>query len=74
MNYEIGHEVEVYIPRGDNPDHRYHGHQGTVIDILEDDLSELTDTPGRGKIYTVEFDEPGQEQADFRYSDLEPQK
>ena len=53
MNYEIGDEVEVYIPGVDDPDRRYHGQQGTVIDILEDDFSELTDTPGRGKIHTV---------------------
>ena len=71
MKYCTGDRVEAYIPLADDPVHRYHGKTGEVIEVLADDLSQSLDTPGRGFIYTVEFDEPGLEPADFRASDLQ---
>ena len=71
MKYCTGDRVEAYIPVANDPDHRYHGKEGEVVDVLEDDLSQAFDTPGRGFIYTVEFDEVGLEPADFRPSDLQ---
>ena len=64
--------VEVYIPIRDDPDHRYHGKQGEVIDTLEDDLGTSFENTVRGVIYTVRFNDPNLETADFRYDDLQP--
>lgn len=71
MNYEIGDQVEVYIPLGNDPDHRYHGETGEITNIFEDNLDEILETPGRGHIYTVKFDNPDIDTAEFRYTDLE---
>lgn len=71
MSYSVGDEVEVYIPRGSDPDHRYHGETGEVVDVLEDQLSEALETPERGYLYTVEFDSPEIDEADFRGDDLQ---
>lgn len=45
MGYENGDRVRVDIPDVDDPDHRYHGEVGTVEEVLEDDLSGITDDP-----------------------------
>lgn len=71
MDYPIGARVQVYIPHGDDPDHRYHGEIGEIVEILEDDLGELMDAPGRSRLYTVEFEENNLEATEFRYDDLE---
>jgi ribosomal protein L21E len=72
MEYSTGDRVVVYIPRAADPDHRYHGEKGRVVDVLADDLSQAFDSPDRGYIYTVEFDSSGLESADFRFSDIQP--
>lgn len=71
MKYCTGDRVEAYIPLADDPDHRYHGKTGKVVDVLADDLSQSLDTPDRGFIYTVEFDDPELDSADFRFTDLQ---
>lgn len=71
MRYFTGDRVEAYIPMADDPDHRYHGETGEVLKVLNDDLSQAFDTSDRGFLYTVEFDNPGLESADFRFSDLQ---
>lgn len=71
MEYDTGDKVQVYIPLANDPEHRYHGEIGEIIDIFEDALGELTDSPGRGRIFTVRFDDPQLDDADFRYSDLQ---
>ena len=71
MKYDIGDRVEAYIPKVDDPDRRYHGKKGEVVEVLEDGLSQALDTPDRGFIYTIEFDDPDLGSADFRSSDLE---
>lgn len=72
MEYSVGDRVEVYIPRADDPDHQYHGTVGKVVDVFEDDLSDVIGNPSRGYLYTVTFDDPALEPADFRYDDLQP--
>lgn len=71
MEFSKGDQVQVYIPQASDPDHRYHGETGVVMDVMQDDLADITDTPGRGHIYTVKFDDPDLEPADFRYDDLQ---
>lgn len=71
MEYSIGDEVQIYIPRADDPDHRYHGEVGEVVDSLNDNLSELTGNTRRGEIYTVIFEDTELETADFRHDNLE---
>lgn len=70
--YNEGDMVEVYIPIPDDPDHGYHGKTGEIVDILKDDLSDVTDSPSRGFLYTVAFDDPELDTVDFRYDDLHP--
>lgn len=72
MEYDVGDRVEVYLPRADDPDHRYHGKAGEVVDVFEDDLADVTRNPSRGYLYTVRFDDPALEPTDFRYDDLQP--
>jgi hypothetical protein len=39
IKYDVGDEVQVYIPHEDDPDHEHHEEMGEVVDILEDKLS-----------------------------------
>lgn len=71
MKYGVGDRVQVYIPRADDPEHRYHGRTGEVVDVFEDDLSDILDNPCRGYLYTVDFEDPELEPTDFRYDDLQ---
>ena len=42
--FTTGDRVRVDIPDTIDPDHdRYHGLHGTVVEVLEDDVSEFTD-------------------------------
>ena len=68
MEYEEGDLVEVYIPDTDDVDSKYHRCKGEVVDVLEDDLSELTGNPEDDFLYTVDLEEDGTQ--DFRYGDL----
>jgi hypothetical protein len=71
MEYSIGDEVQVYIPKADDPDHQYHGEVGEIVDVLDDQLSELSGNPSRGELYTIKFEDTELATADFRYDDLE---
>ena len=68
MKYDIGDEVVVEIPNEKDPDHCYHGEIGEVIDILEDDLSDITEDTKDDYLYTVELENDVSH--GFRYSDL----
>lgn len=72
MEYEIGDEVQVYLPLPDDPDHRYHGKVGEIVDVFEDELSEVTGNPSQSYLYTVDFDDPSLDVTDFRYDDIHP--
>lgn len=72
MAFDVGDRVQAHIPRADDVDHRYHGEVGEITDIFTDELSDVMGNPSRGYIYTVAFDDPALEPADFRYDDLQP--
>lgn len=69
MPYDEGDYVEVYIPDSSDPDHRLHGYEGEITDILEDDLSGLTGDSEDDFLYTVDLEQNGSH--DFRYNDLQ---
>lgn len=71
MDFTEGDQVEVYIPTPDDPEHRYHGKTGEIVDVFEDDLSDVTGNPSRGCLYTVAFEDPELDTADFRYDNLQ---
>lgn len=69
MKYDKGDYVEVCIPDSSDPDHRFHGYEGEVVDILKDELSGITGDPEDDFLYTVDLEQDGSQ--DFRYDDLE---
>jgi len=71
MEFVKGERVEIYIPTPDDPEHRYHGKTGVIVDVFEDDLSSVTGNPSRGRLYTVAFEDAELDKAEFRYDDLQ---
>lgn len=66
-----GERVRVDIPDETDPDHdSYHGRQGTIEDILADDVDEETGDERDSYIYRIKFDDG--ETVDFRWRDLRP--
>jgi ribosomal protein L21E len=66
-----GDRVRVDIPDTTDPDHdRYHGVHGTVVDVLEDEVSEVTGDDRDETIFRVELENG--KTADFRWRDLRP--
>jgi len=70
-SYELGDRVRVIIPDASDPDHRYHGKVGTVVEVNVDGLGGLTGNPDDSYIYTIELDDEELGSVDFRYRDLE---
>jgi ribosomal protein L21E len=69
--FETGDRVRIDIPNETDPDYtQYHGREGTIIDLLTDDASEITSDPRDRTIYRVELDD--ETIADFRWRDLRP--
>jgi hypothetical protein len=69
--FTTGDRVRVDIPDETDPDHdRYHGLHATVVEVLEDDVSEITGDDHDAVIYRVELET--EEMADFRWRDLRP--
>jgi ribosomal protein L21E len=68
MRYEVGDEVQIEITDRTDPDHRYHGNTGEIVEILEDDLGDLTESDSDSFLYTVRLD--NNEKHGFRYEDL----
>jgi ribosomal protein L21E len=69
--FTTGDRVRVDIPDTTDPDHdRYHGLHGTVVEVLEDDVSEITGDDRDAVIYRIELE--NEETADFRWRDLRP--
>ena len=69
--FTTGDRVRVDIPDTTDPDHdRYHGLHGTVVEVLEDDVSEITGDDHDAVIYRIELE--NEETADFRWRDLRP--
>lgn len=66
-----GDRVRVDIPDESDPDHeRFHGEQGTVVDVMMDDAGTLTGDDRESTLYTVDLDDGPT--ADFRWRDLRP--
>jgi hypothetical protein len=73
QRFTPGDRVRIDIPDETDPDHTlYHGTYGTVIDVREDDGSDMTGDPRDDISYRVRLDENGE--ADFRWRDLRPIK
>jgi hypothetical protein len=71
MRLEQGTEVRVDIPDKADPDfERYHRRCGTIVVVVEDEVSGLTGDARDDGLYRVKFDD-GKEQ-DFRRRDLRP--
>ncbi|GAB7095246.1 hypothetical protein JCM30237_23990 [Halolamina litorea] len=71
MKPQEGDRVRIDIPDKTDPDHeRYHGRQGTIIEVLQDDAGESTGDERDSILYRVELDDG--RVADFRWRDLRP--
>ena len=71
MSYQVGDRVRVDIPERSDPDHRYHGEAGEIVEVLQDDLSGITGDPRDDYLYRVAFDEEALGRMSFRHHDLE---
>lgn len=66
-----GDRVRVDIPDETDPEHdRFHGEHGTIVDVFEDQIEELTGDVRDSKIFRVELET--EEIVDFRRRDLRP--
>lgn len=70
MAFAVGDCVRVDIPDPDDPDHRYHGETGEVIEVTRDELGELVDDPRLNYLFTVEFVDASLGTMTFRFHDL----
>jgi len=70
MRFTEGDKVRVDIPDKDDPDFEYHRSTGEVIDVIEDDVGEVTGDERDNALYRVEL-ESGVE-LDLRWRDLRP--
>ena len=69
--FEVGDRVRIDIPDSTDPDHeRLHRHEGTVIDIIEDDADKETGDVRDSYLFSVELDDDGLEH--LRWRDLRP--
>ena len=68
--YSPGDEVRIYLSK-DDPDSRYHGKTGRVVDVLTDSLSKETERKLDSLSYSIVVN--GEELAVwFRHRDLVP--
>lgn len=70
MIYQIGERVRVEIPKSSDPDHRYHGKVGVIIEITTDNLGEISGDPRDSRLYHVEFDDDSLGKMSFRHHDI----
>lgn len=69
--FTVGDQVRIDIPEESDPDYeRYHGIQGTVVEVLEDDAGKLCSDEREGFIFRIEIDSG--ENFDCRWRDLRP--
>lgn len=66
-----GDRVRVDITDETDPDFEWHGQHGEIINVLEDDVSELTGEETDNRIYRVDLDEYDH-RIDLRHWDLRP--
>jgi ribosomal protein L21E len=71
QRFTLGDRVRVDIPDETDPDHElYHGRHGEVVELLEDDASEVTGDERDSLIYRIRLDDG--KSVDFRWRDLRP--
>lgn len=71
QRFEVGDRVRIDIPDELDPEHdSYHGKQGNVIRVKQDDAEQITGDQRESYIYSVEL-ESG-DVVDFRWRDLRP--
>lgn len=71
MHFREGTRVRIDIPDYDDLDfERFHGEQGVIIDILDDDAGSESGDTRDSHLYRVELD--NEETMDFRWRDLRP--
>lgn len=69
--YVKGDRVRVDIPDETDPDHeRYHGEEGTIVDVRSDNAGSVTGDERDSTLYRVELDSG--ETVDLRWRDLRP--
>ncbi|PLK19832.1 hypothetical protein CYV19_12965 [Natronobacterium gregoryi SP2] len=69
--FHKGDRVRIDIPDETDPDHdRFHGEQGVVQDIIEDDAGSETGDPRDNILYQIQLNN-GKEMG-FRWRDLRP--
>ena len=69
---QVGDQVRVDIPNKDDPDFdRWHGRTGEVVEIMIDDVGDVTDDIRDSTLLRVRADDIGEEM-DFRWRDLRP--
>lgn len=67
--FEPGDRVRVDIPDESDPDFAYHGEEGEIVEIIEDDAGFETGDERDSYIFVVELDA---EVGHFRWRDLRP--
>ena len=71
QRFNSGDRVRVDITDDTDPDHgQYHGRHGEVVELLEDDASEMTGDDRDSVIYRIRLDDG--ETVDLRWRDLRP--
>ena len=71
QRFSEGDIVRIDIPDETDPDHeRYHGIQGTVVGVFEDDAGQATGDERDSLLYRIELEDEHKE--DFRWRDLRP--
>lgn len=70
QEFSRGDRVRIDIPDETDPDFRYHGEHGTIIEVLKDDASEVTGDQRDSQLYRVRVDLD--QTIDVRWRDLRP--
>ena len=66
-----GERVRIDIPDETDPDHeQYHGREGEIVAVLNDDAGDVTGDDRDSLLFKVELDSG--EVTDFRWRDLRP--
>lgn len=69
--FNVGDRVRIDIPDTDDPDFdRFHGRQGEVVAVLEDDAGRETGDERDSHLFSVEFGDG--ETHSFRWRDIRP--
>lgn len=69
--FNPGDRVRIDIPDETDPDYElYHGRHGEVVELLDDDASEVTGNDRDSLIYRIQLDNG--DTVDLRWRDLRP--